>query len=69
MDIGGNSGPCFVCGRSSHDFVDSLVTRSMTQRVHISISNLTNGCPGLVSETWEYIIPFGRQSRSNRAVD
>jgi hypothetical protein len=22
MDIGGSSGPCFVCGRSAHDFVD-----------------------------------------------
>jgi hypothetical protein len=46
MDIGGNSGPCFVCGSSTHDFVDSLVNRCMTQRVaHISICNLTNGCP------------------------
>jgi hypothetical protein len=52
MDIGGNSGPCFVCGRSAHDFVDSLVSRCMTQRVaHISIANVTMGARGLVSET------------------
>ena len=40
MDISGNSGPCFVCGRSTHDFVDPVVNRCMTQRVvvHISIS-------------------------------
>jgi len=32
MDIGGNSGPCFVCDRSSHYFVDPVVSRCMTYR-------------------------------------
>jgi hypothetical protein len=58
MDIGGNCGPCFVCGCCAHDFVDSLVSRSMRQRVaQILISKLTMGAPGLVSETWEFIMP------------
>jgi hypothetical protein len=36
MDIGGNSGPCFMCGRSTRYFVDSLVSRPMTERVATS---------------------------------
>jgi hypothetical protein len=38
MDIRGNSGPCFVCRRSTRYFVDPVVSRCMTQRVaHLNL--------------------------------
>jgi hypothetical protein len=56
MDIGGNSGPCFVCDRSSHYFVDPVVSRCMTQRV-APFQFPTSQLGPLVSETWECIMP------------
>jgi hypothetical protein len=44
MDSCGNSGTCFVCGRSTRGFVDSVVRLGMRRRPsHISISKQKNG--------------------------